>query len=341
MLNDLFENVNKTKLRGSLIAFSIVALVLGVCTVWLSAIGFFLVPLLAGIYAYVLVVDTTKYRWISMSLSFAFIAGDLLVNRMTSINMVAVVISGALIALWFIKDDSKAFYVCLSTILLSLLVALSVYLLAFASVGFDFEAATELLKVQLEQMKALLHETVSGMLENPMLADQTTAITDDVIVELIDGYFSLIPSFMVILALVSTAISHAVFLIILALCASRGIAKNTGAFCTSPVFAIAYILLFIMTLFENDGGVFSIAMLNLYSVFRLVYAYVGFRLFSFIIGKKLKSIPLAVVILSVLSLIFSGFAIDILSAVGVLETFAVARFYAKGGDNMNGGNSDE
>ena len=47
MLNDLFENVNKTKLRGSLIAFSLVALVLGVCTVWLSAIGFFLVSLLA------------------------------------------------------------------------------------------------------------------------------------------------------------------------------------------------------------------------------------------------------------------------------------------------------
>jgi hypothetical protein len=276
-----------------------------------------------------------------MSLSFAFIAGDLLVNRMTSLNMVAVVISGALIALWFIKDDSKAFYVCLSTILLSLLLALSVYLMAFASVGFDFGAATELLKVELERMKGLLFESVSGMLENPMLADQATAITDDVISELIDGYFSLIPSIVVIVALVSTAISHAVFLIILALFASRDIAKNTCAFCTSPVFAVAYIILFIMSLFENDGGVFSIAMLNLYTVFRLVYAYVGFRLFSFILGKRFRNVPLAVIVLSVLTLIFSGFAIDILSAVGVLETFAVARYYAKGGDNMNGGNSDE
>ena len=341
MLKDLFENVNSAKLRKTLIVFSVIAFVLGISTVALSVIGFVLVPLLAGIYAYILVVDTTKHKWLSITLSFVFIAGDILVNRMASINMVAVVISGALIALWFIKDDSKAFYVCLSTILLTVLTALSVYLVAFQNVGFDFAAATDLLKAELSQMRELLYETVMKICENPAFVEQAGVIPGETVSAYIDAYFTLIPSYIVIFALISTAISHAIFLAILALCASREIAKNTCAFCTSPVFAVAYVILFIFSIFEGDGGVFNIAMLNLYAVFRLVYAYVGFRFVSFILGRKIKSVPLAVLIVSVATLILSGFVIDVLSAVGVLETFAVARYYARGDDNMNGGNRDE
>ena len=51
MLKELFENVNKSKLRNTLIAFSVIALILGISTVALSVLGFILVPLLAGIYA--------------------------------------------------------------------------------------------------------------------------------------------------------------------------------------------------------------------------------------------------------------------------------------------------
>ena len=341
MLNDLFQKVNNTKLRNTLIAFSVIAVILGVCTVALSALGFFLVPLLAGIYAYILVVDSTKNKWLSIAISFAFIGGDLLVNRMTSINMIAVVISGALIALWFIKDESKSFYVCLSTFVLTLLMALSVYLIAFASVGFDFATATDWLKAEVTQIRELLFDTIVTIRDNPSFAEQVGVITDETVYAYIDSYFTLIPSYVVIFALLSTAISHAVFLAIIALFASKEIAKNTCAFCTSPVFAVAYIVLFIISLFEGDGSVFSIAMLNLYAIFRLMYAYVGFRFVSFIVGRRIKNVPLAVVIVSVLTLVLSGFILDILSAVGVLETFAVARYFAKGGDDMNGGNSDE
>ncbi|MBQ8414510.1 MAG: hypothetical protein IJX58_04605, partial [Clostridia bacterium] len=84
------------------------------------------------------------------------------------------------------------------------------------------------------------------------------------------------------------------------------------------VYAYFYILLVILSLFAtNADSIFAVSVLNLYNIFMVVFAYVGFTVSLDTLKNRMKPVTATLVLIAVL-LIFASFAAQILAAFGVL-----------------------
>lgn len=342
MPNIEFNAVENAKAKWTFVISLILTVLLGVGVVLLSEAAIFFLPFLIGLLALVFTLDRSGKRWLSLLLSFALILADLIFNPSGAVWGASAVILAAILTVWFLKNKGKAFFVGISTVILSSLMLLSVYLSAFSVVGFDVEAANNLLKTELNILRDVLVETVTSVLSVASENEQIASILSGGLVEeTVELYMSMIPSFIVITALAVTAIANVVFMLAVGI-VDKGRVRGADIFCTSSLFAVFFAVLSIFNLFENDGSTFCIALTNLYNVFLVVYAYVGFRFVAYFLGKKTHSTVLGVLIVLTASVLFGGFVINLLSVVGVFETFAVSRMIS--GNDINkreGGNGLE
>ena len=339
MLNELFMTSDVKRIDRTRTVSLIIVILLGAAALLLSSISLLFVPIVSGALAYVYVTDQTKKRLLSLLLSVTIFSVDLILNFGASVFAFATILLALLTAVWFVRNAGKSFYIGLSTIVLSFLLLLALYMLAFSFVGVDFEAATEFLRAEADTLRTTLETTLDALLSVAAGEEGISAlISADMVGETVELYMAMLPSFLVILALTVAAGTHFVFLIFVG-STSRERLKKTEMFSTSVVFAVFFIILAIFNMFESDDSAFSIALLNLYNVFLVIYAYLGFRFVSYVFGKRIKSIALSVIILLVVSALFGGFALNLFSIVGVFETFAVARMFIKNDDK--GGNGLE
>ncbi len=341
MTNRRFADVKKSKITAVFIISVILTVIFGAGLVLLSELAILFLPILGGSIATVYTLDFTRKHWLSFLLSLVLVFLDLLLNPSGSVFGAAAILIGALITAWLERGAGKSFFVGLSTVILSLLILLSVYLTAFSSVGFDFNAANEALRAEANDFRAMLEATLDAALSAAGADDRISTLLEGGLVrQAVDLYMSMIPSIVVIVSLALTALANAVCLLLLGFLSKKAV-QATDVFTTSSPFAIFFVILAIFNIFESDGSVFSIALLNLHNVFFVVYAYIGFRFISHMLGQRLKSLALSIIITLVLCAIFSGFAFNLLSIIGVLETFAVSRMFARQDENKEGGNGYE
>ncbi len=339
MAKGLIGDVENKK-QNTVFAVSVVlAIVFGAGVSLLSELAILFIPFLAGALASIYILDITKRHWVSFLISFAVIFSDLSLNPKGSVWAAAAVLIAAIITIWFIRNAGKAFFVGLSTVVLSFLIILAVYLVAFSEVGFNFQLATELLKTEADKLREMLDTTLTAILSTAGDDERVAALlAEGLVPKTVELYMSLLPSLLVISSLAVSALAYVIFLFLIGL-VSKKRARGADIFCTSPIFAIFFIILAIFNMFESDGSVFNVAMINLYNVFLVVYAYVGFRFATYLLGQKIKSLAISIIIISFLCVMFSGFALNLLSIIGVFETFAVSRMFAD--KNKGGGNGYE
>ena len=336
-----FPDAKKQKLTAVFIISLMLSVLLGAGTVLLSGVALLLLPFLAGTLAVLYTFDKSKRPWVSLLISFATVFFDLILTPRGSVWGAAAVLLATFITAWFLRNAGKAFFVGLSAVTLSFLMLLSVYLAAFSTVGFDFNAANELLSVEADNLRYSLEEGLDMLLSVAADEEQIAALLSEGYVRSsVDLYMSMLPSVVVILALAVTALANGVYLIAIR-AASKKASLGTDMFCTSATFAVFFVILAIFNLFESDGSVFNTAMLNLYNVFLVVFAYVGFRFASYMLSQRIKSLALSVIILLVVCFIFSAFSVNLLSVVGVLETFAVSKMFREKQEKKGGGNGYE
>ena len=335
-----FEKVDMQKINAVFFASLVATIVLGVAAILLSGVAMLILPFLVGTLAAFFSLDRTKKHWVSFLISFLLVLFDLIFNSVYSIWCFAAVLLSVIITFWFVRNSGKALFIGASTVLFSFLIFASFYLTAFSIVGFDLQLANEYLGTEVETLREMLGATLNEVIETTLEGGAATTLIDAArIPEIVELYISMLPSFVVIVALSVVALSNVVFLFILGF-VSKKVTKGTDIFCTSPAMAVFFVILSVIYMFESDGSVFNISMLNLYNVFLVIYAYVGFRFASYFFAKKINNRALSVIILLVLCVLFSGFSLNLLSVVGVFETFAVSRMFVKDGNNNYKGGND-
>ena len=339
MSKELFMTSEVQRIERIRTVCLITVIILGAIALLLPALSLLFVPFVSAALAYVYAADKTKKRWLSLLLSVLLISLDLILNFGGSVFAFATVLLALFTVVWFVRNAGKSFCIGVSTVTLSFLLLLFLYMIAFSYVGVDFEAATEFLRTEAQTLRTTLETTLNAILSVAASEESiATLISDGIVGETVDLYMAMLPSFLVIFALAITAGTHFVFLLLVG-ATSKVRMRKTEMFSTSAVFAVFFIILSIFNMFESDDSAFSIALLNLYYVFLVIYAYLGFRFVSYVFGKRIKSIALSIIILLVVSALFSGFALNLFSIVGVFETFAVARMFIKNVDK--GGNDLE
>ena len=91
-------------------------------------------------------------------------------------------------------------------------------------------------------------------------------------------------------------------------------------FSTTNIFAYFYVALVFISMFTSSGtGVFALTVANLYNIFMIIYAYIGFNFALASLSVKMKPVVAFLLIIVAVSLLAS-FAVSLLSMLGVFFT---------------------
>lgn len=273
------------------------------------------VAFLASLYLF----DNTNHRTVSVVTSSLLvvmnIAGLLLKLSLSAFGPAAIILA-FIMYYAFSHKQSKADSSFVMTVICAVFSLLSYILLAMHLQGqYSIEAAMDFYS----SLTSLLKESfVSLMLEAYTAAG--IAVAPELLTKIFEYQLNMIISYLLIAAFFIVGISFKIFSLIVRKCTEDKREITSWRFFTSNVFAYFYVLVAFASIFMVSlDGVISIAVLNLYNLFLVVYAYVGFNVAFAMLTKKFKPF-VSFLLLIVTLLIFVSLGIQILAALGVLFT---------------------
>jgi hypothetical protein len=163
-------------------------------------------------------------------------------------------------------------------------------------------------------------QSLIAEINRQLLEKSDIQITEALIAEVFDKQLTSMISYIVIIGILCVGIFTKLFDALSAKLAEDISAVASWRFMTSSIFAYFYIILMILLIFTSaHGGVIGIAVSNLYNIFLVVYAYVGFNFVLALVATRMKPTT-AVIVLIVVILLAMSIALQFLSMVGVLFT---------------------
>ena len=129
----------------------------------------------------------------------------------------------------------------------------------------------------------------------------------------------------VISCFATVGISMKLFGFIVGKCSEDNSHIRNWRFALSTPYAFFYLILIIAYIFSMySDNVFAVCVVNLYYIFQLIFAYVGFKTAVSELSKKIKP-ALSLLIVSAASLVFISFASQIYATIGVISTIRFNR----------------
>lgn len=314
----------KRKLQGgkAVIALGTLTLLFGILT---SILGALVAPIYAGLLAGLFLFDKRTKGIAPISVALFVIAFSIILGNFTPVAELIAALSALLMAFMYSRRMSKAECAGYLTALFTLMF-LSLFVIYATSMKgeFSFDAVKETALSFYEDMKRMLlqnYEDIEAALAAQGASADTALVTEEQITLLLDSLVAVIPSLVVILGFIFAGISLKVFTAVVRRFDTRIDHVFNWVFFTGSIFAYFYIVLALLSFIAGTTDVFGIAVANIYNVFMVVYAYVGFNFARALLAQK-RSVAFSTVILLVIIAISAGFALTVLSFLGVYFTIA-------------------
>ena len=325
----------KTSLKASLsskktlLILSVICIVFGGVCLVLGGLGEFLLPVVIATLAAIYVFDKKRtYAIITSGILMAFNLAGILFEINISFFGLAAIVSAGIIAIAYYRGQSKSDAAFLSTIIYAFLSVCGMLLLAmFLIKNFDFNAAMDfwdnIYDSSYEAVREMLDKYLT--LAKEYYTEAEVNYAREVSYLLLDISFSCVISYIVIAAFAVIGLSMKLFGFIVKKCAEDNSEITKWRFATSNVYAYFYLALSLATVFVSSvDNIFGIAVANLYFIFLIVYAYVGFTSILSLLKQKLRPI-LAYIIVIAACLLMLSLSPQILAFVGVFSTFTANR----------------
>ena len=143
-------------------------------------------------------------------------------------------------------------------------------------------------------------------------------VAGETVVALFNAQINMIISYLLIGGFIITGLSMKLFGSIVGKCSEDNTKIQNWRFSATRIYAYFYVALILASLFTTStDSIFAISVLNLYNIFLVVFAYIGYKVMLEIIGRKMRPVY-ATIILIVVIILFSSIAAQILAALGVL-----------------------
>ncbi len=313
----------KYKLRGNLnqikilIWLSLFSLVFGALTV---LVGDIFMPIYTGVLATLILFDKSSKRFLSAGISLSVIVlAVVLGNYIPSVQFFSALIA-VLIYCMFVGGKSKGECVGYSTAISTLMIIVSLVAVAFFAKGsFSKDAVVSFYTNVYGEIKNIFLENYFEMIKSLPAEVRVEAVSEEQITLLLNSFVMMVPSMLVIVAFIMTGISFKIFSTVASKIIDKPEQVFNWRFSTSSIFACFYIILMVLSIFARNNDVFGLVVSNLYNVFLFVYAYIGFNFVRAIIMQR-RSLMFSTLILIVLIFLMSGFALTVLSVLGVYFT---------------------
>ena len=313
MKDKLKESLSPNK---TLIILSLIAVIL--CT-FACILGEVIVPLMVAVLASIFLFDTKSKRAYSIVISFVIVGFNLFAlffDYTISFFSFCSIILAVLVAFAYKNGESKADSAYLMSIIAALFSVAGLALYAMKEQGsYSFDAVSEYYLMHVENLRQFLVESFTEMYR---VAEMT--VDSEIIQAIVDRQIYLIISYFFVGGFVISGIAMKIFGAIVSYCSADNSYIKGWRFRTTKIYGYLYVALIILSLFlSSSTGLVGISVANLYNIFTVVFAYIGFNV-ALDIFKKRRGPIVGSIVLIVVCVLFISFSAQILAAIGVLFT---------------------
>lgn len=327
------ELKNNLPYGRTVFALGIFSLLFGVLVAF---VGMLFAPIYTGVLASFWLYEKKSKGILAPAVAITVIIISVLIGNVIPAIEVFSAISALLIAFAFSKNISKGECAGYLTALFALMLIVSFIGLACLQMNdFSLDAIKSYSESIYNDFCAGLLKQLEDMKANLPIESQSALPNEESVLLLIDGVINALPSMAVIFAFLLAGVSLKVFGAVASRMNDVPLRVFEWRFATSSVFAWFYVVLIFLSMIAGAADVFGITVINVYNVFMIVYAYIGFNFVRTMLAMR-RSSGFATLALIAVILIASGFAVTLLSYIGVY--FTIARNKAL--KNANGEGND-
>ena len=226
----------------------------------------------------------------------------------------------ALLAVCFMKKSDKAEASLIMTAVCAGFTLLNLVILPMIELNtFDFGMVAD---YYLEMVDSLREAFVDTAMEayGQILASGGIELSESVVTELYNHQLTMAISYVVIICFAVVGIAMKLFAKLYTRLCEDNSPVIYWRFRTTSVFAYFYIALMFLSIFTStSGGVFGVTIGNLYNIFLIVYAYIGFNQAVAMLSVKVRP-AVAILIIAAVTVVAMSFALQLLAVLGVLYT---------------------
>ena len=226
------------------------------------------------------------------------------------------VIIALVICISYFAKHNKSDGALLSTLICGCFLILGYALLAMlAKDTYTVEAVIEFYSHMAEMTKSMFVDIFSKVYNT-----YETIIEPEMLAEIIDMQFYMVLSYVFILAFLFVGVGYKFFSLIVRICSANREDIGLWRFEVSNLFAYSYVVLSFAIIFINSfDNFYFVAVYNLYNIFMVLFAYIGFKALVYLLNKKFnKAISILMIIGALVT--FTSLASQLLALVGVIYT---------------------
>ena len=305
--------------KKTLLILSLLSILLGLISV---AIGDILLPLMVAVLAMIFLVDDERRIYFvvtSSILAIVNIAAIVLKIGLTLFAFEGVALA-ALLAICFMKKSDKAEASLIMTAVCAGFTLVNLVILPMIELNtLDFGMVAD---YYLEMVDTLREAFVETAMEayGQILASGGIEISESVVTELYNHQLTMAISYVEIICFAVVGIAMKLFAKLYTRLCEDNSPVIYWRFRTTSVFAFFYIALMFLSVFTStSGGVLGVTIGNLYNIFLIVYAYIGFNQAVAMLSVKVRPAVATLIVIAVTAVAMS-FALQLLAVLGVLYT---------------------
>lgn len=312
---------NKFSQKNTLIKLSVICVILGVLS---CVAGELLLPFIVGVLAAIYLFDNKEKKtfglWVTVIL-IVLNAVAVFFGFTISFFGICAPILARMICSAFTRNQSKADTAYLMTLISA---GFSVFSLVFLAMAYQQVYTIDAVLSFYGDLADYLREVFVATTLQIYSEAGIQEINRELVVSVFNQQISLLISYVIIGAFAIVGISMKMFGFI----ASRYAEDNTPVlkwrFVTTNVYAYFYVILAFVSVFVNPANVLGASVLNLYNIFMVVFAYVGFNYALAMFRRRMKKVT-SFILLSIITVVFITFAIQLLAFLGVIFTIRESR----------------
>ncbi len=318
MRNELKTSLSQKK---TLLIISLLSILFGVLS---CVLGDIIMPLLIASLATLYLFDSSARRTYSVSVSLVLIVlnfASFSFGISVSAFAPCAIILGLILCHSYVKDQSKSDSAYIMTLIAAAFTLLSCVLLAMMERGaFTWEAVTSYYGELHDSIRALF---ISTMVD--IYSASGIEVTEEIVASLFDMQIRSLISYLVIGGFVIVGLGMKAFSLAVSKLSENKQHIEEWRFKATNIFAYFYFVLIIASLFVGSAdSIFAVSVLNLYNIFLVIFAYVGFNYAMTILTMKMKK-GTAFIILIALLAVFSSLAMQVFAVMGVMFTLRSSR----------------
>ena len=305
--------------KKTLLILSLSSILLGLISV---IVGDILVPLLVAVLAIMFLVDDDRRIYVIVTSSVLVIFNIAAVVLKIGFTLFAFesIALAVLLAICFAKKNDKAESSLIMTAVCVAFTLINFVMLPMIELNtLDFGMVADYYLEMVDTLRITFVETAVEAY-GQILASGGIEISESAVTEVYNHQITMAISYIVIICFAVVGIAMNLFTMLYTKIFEDTSPVIYWRFITTSVFAYFYIaLMFISVFTSTSGGVLGITVGNLYNIFLIVYAYVGFNQAVAMLLVKVRP-AVATIIVAAVTVVAMSFALQLLAVLGVLYT---------------------